>query len=208
MTSDNESTAASADEWIVVARLVRPQGCHGEVLAEIHTDFPEKFAERKRLFLLHPGARAKAAAPPREIQVEDHWLHKDRVVFKFAGIDSIEQAETLRGLDAAIPLSERAPLEDDAVYVADLIGCTLVQSGSGAEIGVVLAVNKEVTSAPLLEVRSNQWGEVLVPFVKAYLKRVDIAAKRIEMDLPEGLLEVNMPSTGAERREPDAGSET
>lgn len=202
----NETPVAATrpGEWVVVAHLVRPQGRHGEVLAEILTDFPEKFAERKRLFLV-ADSNATKASPPREILLENHWLHKDRIVFKFQGIDSIEDAEKLRGLDVAIPPEERAALEEDAVYIADLIGCTLIDSRSRAAIGVILDVDKEVTSAPLLVVQSSNWGEVLVPFVKTYLKNIDLAAKQIEMDLPEGLIEVNTPPD-KERSTSSAGS--
>ena len=99
---------------------MRPQGRHGEALAELLTDFPERFAERKRLFLL------SSKSSPRPIDLERHWLHQGRIVLKFAGIDSINDVETLRGLEVAIPKAERAPLEDGAIYIADLVGSTLI----------------------------------------------------------------------------------
>ncbi len=169
---------------MVVARLVRPQGRHGEILADLLTDFPERFAERKRLFLLAP----KAAARPLEL--EDHWLHQGRVVLKFAGVDSINDAETLRGLEVAIPQAERAPLDDDAVYISDLIGCALVDSRTGAKVGAIADVDREASATPLLVVEAPS-GEVLVPFVKAFAPKIDLAARQIEMRLPEGLLDLN-----------------
>ncbi len=185
------------DEWVLLARLVRPQGRKGEVLAELLTDFPEKFHERKRVFLL-PAKGAKSA-PPREIQLENHWLHKGRVVLKFAGIDSINDAETLRGLDVAIPPEERAALTDDEVYISDLIGCHIYAGTPLEDIGEIIDVDTDSTSVPLLEVRGIHQDEILIPFAKAYLAKVDISSKRIEMNLPEGLLEVNSPPSEAER---------
>src|SRR5690242_20546910 len=89
--------------WVILARLVRPQGRHGEILADILTDFPERFAERKRLFLV---SRETSREPVREALLESHWLHKGRVVLKFSGVDSINDADALRGLLVAIPASE------------------------------------------------------------------------------------------------------
>ena len=160
------------DEWVLLARLVRPQGRKGEVLAELLTDFPEKFHERKRVFLL-PAKGAKSA-PPREIQLENHWLHKGRVVLKFAGIDSINDAETLRGLDVAIPPEERAALTDDEVYISDLIGCHVYAGTPLEDIGEIIDVDTDSTSVPLLEVRGIHQDEILIPFAKAYFAKVDI----------------------------------
>jgi 16S rRNA processing protein RimM len=184
------------EDWVLLARLVRPQGRKGEVLAELLTDFPEKFHERKRVFLLPSTGRKPA--PPREIQLENHWLHKGRVVLKFAGIDSINDAETLRGLDVAIPPEERAALTDDEVFISDLIGCHVFAGTPLADIGEITDVDTESTSVPLLELRGPNQDEILIPFAKAYLVKVDISAKRIEMNLPEGLLEVNSPLSEAE----------
>src|SRR5215469_1083427 len=100
--------------WAIVARLVRPQGRRGEILADLLTDFPERFAERKRLYLL---VSESSPQPGREVTLEQHWLHKGRIVLKFSGVDSINDAEALRDLLVAIPVSERAPLTGGAVYV-------------------------------------------------------------------------------------------
>jgi 16S rRNA processing protein RimM len=179
-----------ADGWVLVARVVRPQGRHGEVLADLLTDFPERFAERKRLFLTAPNWA------PRPIELEKQWLHQGRIVLKFAGIDSINDAETLRGLEVSIPKSERAPLEDGAVYISDLVGCVLVDSRTGAEVGRITDVDREASATPLLVVESSS-GEVLVPFAKAFQPKIDLDARRIEMQLPEGLLDLNAPGGSA-----------
>lgn len=179
----------------MVARLVRPQGRHGEVLADILTDFPERFAERKRLYLVPPES---GRTPVREIALERHWLHKGRVVLKFAGIDSINDAETLRGMMVAIPESERAPLPEDSYYVSDLVGCEIVDLASvPATIGVVTDFDRD---AGIFTVKRPEGDEALIPFAKAYVVRMDLKGKRIEMRLPAGLLDINAPLTDEERR--------
>jgi 16S rRNA processing protein RimM len=188
----------AAEQWVWLARIRRPQGRKGEVLAEILTDFPEKFAERKQLWLLSDTAVAASAAAkkaaPREVTLVDHWLHKGSVVLHFAGVDSITAAETLAGLVVAIPLAERAPLSDDEVYIADLVGCTLVDVAGAVPVvvGEIEDVDRTAGPVALLVVRGAT-GEVLVPFAKSYLRSLDIAGKRLEMALPEGLTDLNPP---------------
>lgn len=190
-----EQTSA-VDEWVWLARIRRAQGRKGEVLAEILTDFPEKFSERKRLWLLQSNSSAATpAAPepaPREVQLVAHWLHKGGVVLHFAGIDSISDAETLAGLIVAVPRAERATLPEDEVHVADLIGCAVfnVSATEPALLGKIENVDRTAGPVPLLIV-IGPMGEVLIPFAKNYLRKLDIAAHRIEMDLPEGLIDLN-----------------
>lgn len=194
---------SSNGSLVLLARLIRPQGRHGEILAEILTDFPELFADRKRLFLT--SSDGKPAALPREVSLEHHWLHKGRVVLKFSGIDTINDAELLRGMDVGIPREERAVLDDDAMYIDELIGCRVFDLhagspvGPGSEVGEIVDVDRESTVHPLLVVRGAQAEEILIPFVKAFLVRVDTTSRRIEMDLPEGLLELNSPLTPEEK---------
>ena len=190
------------NSWVILARLVRPQGRYGEVLSEILTDFPERFADRKRLWLVSSESDLE---PARELVLEKHWLHKDRIVLKFAGIDSISDAEALRGLLVAIPSSERAPLSDDSVYVADLIGCQIVDVDQQDRlVGTVTDVDRD---AGLLAIDTPDGKEALIPFARAYLVRIDPGGKRIEMRLPAGLLEVDSPMTEEERREQHASDE-
>ena len=185
----------SGTDWAIVARLVRPQGRHGEIAADLLTDFPERFAERRRLYLV---ASETGTAPEREVTLERYWLHKGRVVLKFSGIDSIDDAEALRNLLVAIPANERVPLGDDAYYISDLIGCEIADAASeSASIGKVVDVDRE---AGLLVVHPAQGEELLIPFAKAYLVEIDIAGKRIRMRLPAGLIDINAPITEEERQ--------
>jgi 16S rRNA processing protein RimM len=191
----------SAQTWIVLAHLLRPQGRKGEVLAELFTDFPERFDSRKRVYLAAPGFEGQPDEA-RTAEVIHHWLpvgkNQGRIVLHFEGIDSISDAESIAGQDVLIPEEERLPLDDDSVYINELIGCTVYDSE--APVGIVEDVqfptNPDGTrrleeAAPLLEVRSPEGNEILIPFAKAFLVALDSAHKRIEMTLPEGLIEIN-----------------
>jgi len=188
------------EDWVWLARIRHAQGRKGEVFADILTDFPEKFADRKRLWLLADSA-AKSANPgtggvalPREVGLSNHWLHKGGIVLHFAGVDSISAAETLKGLIVALPRAERAALAEDEVYTGDLIGCTLIDV-AGAEpvtVGEIEGVDRRSGPVALLVVQGAA-GEVLIPFAKSFLRKIDLKAKRVEMALPEGLVELNVP---------------
>jgi 16S rRNA processing protein RimM len=185
--------------WVLLARIVRPQGRHGEVLADLFTDFPERFAERKRLLLrLSAGALLDVT---QEATLESHWLHKGRVVLKFGGVNSITEAERLRGFDVVIPREERMPLEGDAVYVSDLLGVRVIDvaRGGAEDAGEITDVEPEGAGPAMLVVRTQSGDERLIPFVRAYLRKMDIEAKRLEMELPVGLLAMQAPMTEQER---------
>ena len=190
---------ADQEAWAWLAEIRRPQGRKGEVLASILTDFPEKFAERRHLWLL----AARSNAEPRAVELVHHWMHKGSVVLHFAGVDSITDAEALRGHIVAIPRAERAVLDPDTYYIGDLIGCAVVDvhDGGAREVGVIVDVDRSAGPVALLVLEHAQLGELLIPFAKSYLRRVDLEARRIEMDLPAGLLDLNLSRSGA------AGSE-
>ena len=191
-----ENAIAEEQDWVWLARILRPQGRRGEVFAESLTDFPEKFSERKDLTLIHPDGPLQ----PCPVELAHHWLHKGGIVLHFAGVDSISAAEKLKGLLLAVPRAQRISLAADEVYIGDLIGCTLVNiaGGNSAQdapqpVGVIENVDRSAGPVALLIVRRGS-EEVLVPFARSYLRELDLAAKRVVMDLPEGLIELNQPS--------------
>jgi 16S rRNA processing protein RimM len=199
--------------WIVLAHLLRPQGRKGEVLAELFTDFPERFDGYKRVFLAAPGF-AGEEAEARSAKIVAFWLpvgkNEGRVVLQFAGIDTISDAESIAGQDVLVPCDERLPLDDESVYVSELIGCTVYDGP--LPVGMVEDVQFAMTAdggrrlddaAPLLAVRSSEGDEILVPFAKAFLVRVDTEAKRIDMTLPQGLIEVNRRVAGGDANTED-----
>ena len=189
------------ESWAWLARIRKPQGRKGEVFADILTDFPEKFAERKRLWLVADpdSPRTKASVAPREAELVAHWLHKGGIVLHFGTSNSISDAETLAGLIVAIPSSERTPLAEDEVYIADLVGCTLfdVAGNAPVSVGEIEEVDRTAGPVALLVVRApGSDEEILVPFAKSFLRRIDLAGRRVEMTLPEGLVDLNASGKG------------
>ena len=191
MTETNAS-AHETQEFVTIARVNKTQGRIGEVAAALFTDFPERFATRKRLFAL--GGKGNTR---RELLLENHWFHKGQVVLKFAGVDSISQAEELIGCEIQVPLSERAVLEDESVYLSDLKGCAVLDNGR--EIGRIEDVQFGSGEAPLLVVKGEK--EFLIPFAAEFVERLSLPEKRLEMKLPAGLLEVDAPLSRQEKDE-------
>jgi 16S rRNA processing protein RimM len=192
----------SIGEFITLARVVKTQGRHGEVAAEIHSDVPGRFAAGMKLFALPKPEGAAEKAARRELEVEDLWPHKGLVVLKFRGVDTMNDAELLIGSELQVPSAQRAELERGWAYVSDLIGCVVVDRGR--EIGRIEDVQFGAGEAPLLIVASgvgSKEKKLDVPFAEAYLEGVDIARRQVRMNLPEGMLEINAPVTAEEKQE-------
>jgi 16S rRNA processing protein RimM len=187
-------SAESNGEFITLARVVKTQGRHGEVAAEMHSDVPGRFAAGMKLFALPKTQDAR-----RELEVEDLWPHKGLVVLKFRGVDSMSDAELLIGSELQVPGAQRADLEPGWNYVCDLIGCAVLDHAR--EIGRIEDVQFGAGEAPLLMVADRSGKKFDVPFAEAYLEGVDIAQRQVRMNLPEGLLEVNAPVTAEEKQE-------
>ena len=184
-------------EFITLARVVKTQGRHGEVAAEMHSDVPGRFAAGMKLFALPKAQDLKAQESRRELEVEDLWPHKGLVVLKFRGVDSMNDAELLIGSELQIPSTERADLEPGWNYVSDLVGCTVLDHAR--EIGRIEDVQFGAGEAPLLIV-SSAGKKFDVPFAEAYLEGVDTAQRQVRMNLPEGMLEINAPVTAEEKQ--------
>jgi len=133
----------------------------------------------------------------REFRVEELWPHKGHLVLKFAGVDSLSDAETLVGCDLQVPRQERAQLEPGWTYVSDLVGCVVFDGGR--EVGKIQDMRFGAGEAPLLLVRAGS-KEYEIPYAEAYLKSVDLAHKRVQMLLPDGMLDVNAPLTAEEKQ--------
>ncbi len=183
----------TSGEFITLARVVKTQGRRGEVAAEIHSNVPERFTEGMKLSALSPeGTR-------RELQVGELWPHKNWLVLKFAGVDSISDAEALVRCELQLPRSQRAQLESGWNYVSDLVGCKVLDHGQ--EIGRIENVQFGAGEAPLLIGVDGAGKKFDVPFAEAYLEGVDLAQKQVRMILPEGMLEINAPVTKEEQRQ-------
>lgn len=171
----------AADDLVVIARVARTRGLRGEVVADLYTDFPGRFEDLDRVIATAPDGST------RSLQIEEHWFHGNRIVFKFAGYDSIDEAKGLAGFQLAVPASERIELPEDHFYEWELIGCD-VESVDGTSIGVVSEVLK--TGGVEVLVIAGAEREYMVPMAHAICVEVDIERKRIRIDPPEGLLEL------------------
>jgi 16S rRNA processing protein RimM len=193
----DDPAANQPEHWVILAHLLRPQGRKGELLAELLTDFPDRFADRQGISLRRPDGTLAPAA------VDAHWLptgrNAGRIVLKFQGIDSISAAEPLSGCDVVVPATQRVPLDEDEdeQYIADLLDCTVLDGGR--TVGIVHDVHFPTTAtgarlpdaAPLLIVHSPAGDEILIPFAKSWIASIDVANRQIVMHLPEGLLDIN-----------------
>lgn len=199
-------TSEANSDFITLALVVKTQGRRGEVAAELHSDVPGRFTEGMKLFAL-PGARsaqrargeAAEEALRRELVIEELWPHKGLMVLKFRGVDSISDAELLIGSELQVPGTERAELEPGWSYVSDLVGCVVVDRAR--ELGRIVDVQFGAGEAPLLVVVNPAGRKFEVPFAEAYLEGVDVRQRKVCMNLPEGMLEINAPVTADEKQE-------
>lgn len=171
--------------FIAIARIVRPQGRKGEVLAEILTDFPSRFEGLQRVFLEVPGHEPRAAT------LEHARPHKGKIVLKFASAGSIDDAKALRGQLVLVPEQEKVALAAGQYYLWQLEGCQVVAESGGTRtpLGVVTEVER-TEGADLLHVAEGP-REVLIPFVRAICKVIDPESRLIVIDPPEDLLDLN-----------------
>ena len=172
---------AGSSELVIIARAVRPRGLKGEIVAELLTDFPDRFEDVEELVLVSPKGERTTK------RLEDYWFQNDRVVLKLNDYDDVEAAKELVGFEFAVPESERVPLPADHYYDWELEGCTVKV---GAEsIGQVNSVLK-TGGAEILVVTDDSGKERLIPLADSIVVEVDAAGKTIVIDPPEGLLDL------------------
>lgn len=173
---------ADADDLVAVARVVKTRGLRGELVADLLTDFPQRFDSLRSVIAVAPDGRH------RSLQIEAHWFHRDRIVFKFAGFDSIEAARSLIGSKLTVPLSERVKLPAGHFYDWELTGCN-VENVAGEKLGRVRDVMR-TGGVEVLVVEDRAGVELLIPMAQDICLEVDIDRKVIRVDPPEGLLEL------------------
>src|ERR1044071_1027680 len=172
---------AGSSELVVIARAVRPRGLKGEIVAELLTDFPDRFEEVEQLVLVSPKGERTTK------RLEDYWFQNDRVVLKLSGYDDVETAKELVGFEFAVPESERVPLPADHYYDWELEGCTVnVGDDSIGQVNSVLRTG----GAEILVVTDNSGNERLIPLADSIVVEVDPVRKLIVVDPPEGLLDL------------------
>ncbi len=167
-------------ELVTIAKIVRARGLRGEAVADLLTDFPERFEELKTVSARFPDGRIE------ELELEKFWFQKGRVILKFAGIDTVEKAEELRGVDICIAEEDSVELEDDEFFDWQLEGCR-VETLDGIELGEVRELMRTGGTEVLIVAGGEK--EYMIPFAEAICTEVDIENKLIRIDPPEGLLD-------------------
>jgi len=165
--------------WVAIALLGKTRGNRGEITAMVLTGKPERFDSLRRVWLFGTG---------EPYEVESTWFHAGTLIFKFRGVDSISDAEKLSGAEVRLPLAERMPLEDDEFFQSDLVGCEVINRRGGASLGRVTGWNDSGGAGNLVV---N--GDLLIPFARSICVEINPAARRIAVELPEGLLDLNRP---------------
>ena len=178
----NTPDDASAEELIIVARAVRTRGLKGELVAELLTDFPERFESVTTLLGVSPDGHRQ------ELELEEYWFQNDRVILKFKDYDTVDSANTLIGFQVGVPESEQVELATGEFYEWQLVGCA-VENTHGETVGTVREVMR-TGGVELLVVEDGGQGEHLIPMAGDIVVKVDIPGKKILIDPPEGLLEL------------------
>ncbi len=195
-----------AHRWVALARILKARGNKGEVAAELLTDFPERITKMQEVYVREADGRGEA----RRVGLRQFWMdrnHPGKGVFHFEGSGSISDAEKYRGMEVLLPIEERVELPAGKYFVSDLIGCAVFECKGTSEmtsapcametaprlVGEVRDVQftgESTAGVPVLEIETRE-GELLVPLAEEICRRIDVAARRIEVKLPEGLRELN-----------------
>jgi len=176
-------SADRAGEYVTLARIVKPRGNRGEALARDLCEDPGRFTAGREFRLLYPSGEAKTG------RLERGWYHQGRLVLKLEGVDSINDAEELRGVEVQIPYEDLGPPPEGEYYYIDLVGCEVRDADDDRLIGTVEAI-QEPGGGMLLEVRRRK-RETLIPFRDEVCVEVAPEKKLIRVRLPEGLEELN-----------------
>ena len=168
------------DELVAIAKIIKPRGLRGEVVADILTDFRDRFDGLESVIAIATdGTRA-------DLRIENFLFQKDRIILKFEGIDIVENADDLRGLEICVPESDAVELEEEEFFEWQLEGCE-VETVEGEAIGTVRELMR--TGGTELLVVEKGGRDYLIPFAEAICTEVDVEKKRIVVDPPEGLLD-------------------
>jgi 16S rRNA processing protein RimM len=166
-------------ELVAIAKIAKPRGLNGEVVADILTDFPERFEGLENVTsVLETGERSK-------LKIEDHWFQNERIVLKFAEIDSIEEAEAIRNAKICVDENDAVELNEGEFYDWQLEGCDVL-TVDGETVGIVRELMRTGGTENLIV---DGEKEYLIPFAKSICVEVDVEKKRIVIDPPDGLLE-------------------
>ncbi len=171
-----------SEDFLLVGRIARPHGIRGQVIVNPETDFME---DRFRT-----GQILKVGSPDRarDYEILEVRFHQGRPIVRLAGVDTMDDAAALAGTDLWLPEAELAPLPDGTFYRHELIGCE-VRDVAGTVLGRVTGVEGSLDRSYLVIE-----GHMMIPLVSGICVGVDIRARRVIVDPPEGLVDLNRPS--------------
>ena len=173
---------------VVVGRIARTHGRHGEVIVNLETDFPERRFRRDGIVYV------TVAGDLRALRIEETRLQSGRPVIAVEGFDSITKAEALVGHELRVPMFEQQPLPDGAYYEHALVGCE-VRTVDDALVGTVVAVQGVAGASRLIVRAADTDDEIDIPLAEPICVRVEPDLKRVVIDPPSGLLELNRRDT-------------
>ncbi len=170
------------EDMAVVGVVARAHGLKGQVIVNSESDFPdERFKPGAELFVSRAGKI-------ETLTLTTVRFHRDRPVIGVQGVEDVNAASRLAGLELRIPADRLAPLPEGSYYRHDLVGCR-VERGTGELVGTVRAVEGDAGGSRLVIKTAS--GDVLVPLVVEICRTIDTAGKRIVIEPPPGLLELN-----------------
>ncbi len=170
------------DDLLLVGRVGRAHGIRGQIVVNPETDFMEDRFRTGQVLLIGPADHT------REYEIRDVRFHQGRPIVGLTGVDTMNDAETLAGSDVWLPESRVAPLPDGTFYRHDLVGCE-VHDATGTRLGSVTAVEGTLDRSYLVVDE-----HMMIPLVGHIVTSVDIAARRVTVDPPEGLIDLNAPA--------------
>lgn len=181
--SSRKTTEDRADlpERVAVGRVLRPHGVRGEVVVQVLSDVPDRLDKGSAMFAVQAGR------PPRNLVVESSRPHKSGAMVRFAGVADRDQAEELRDAWLEVDRSQVPPPEEGTYYWYQLLGCRCFDAGEGGDLGEIVDLVED--GGGLLLIVSDGRRQIPIPFVRGFLKNVDVEGGRIELELPPGLLE-------------------
>ena len=177
------SGSDDAESLVIVARAVKTRGLKGEIVAELLTDFPDRFQDIRSLIAVSPQGERQ------QVRLEAFWFHQGRVILKLEGYDSIEGAKQFVGFDFGIPEAERVQLPEGSFYDWELEGCSVLDC-DGEQVGKVNEVMRLGGEIEMLAVTNGEGKTLLIPMVDTIVKEIDVVGRKIRIDPPEGLLEL------------------
>lgn len=168
--------------WVAVALLGKTRGNRGEITALALSSKPERYESLREVYLFGEDEN------PAKYEVESTWFHDGTLIFKFRGVDSIADAERLSGAEVRVPISERVALDPGEFFESDIVGCEVVDRRTGESLGRVEAW--EDAGGPGGSLVLGDW---MIPFARDICVEIDPASKRIAVELPEGLKDIQRP---------------